>query len=321
MAVTAQAKPLDIWISSFQDQLYYEGMVKLYKAEVDDSFEAKVQSFGFREMPEKLAVSIKTGINPPDVVQLDEVLFGAFLGGDVPFVDLGDRIKMAKLDKDIAKSRQSLFAYKGKTYGIPQSLSAMVLYYRTDLFKEMGIDPATLTTWEKLVDTGKMVVADNGKAMIALDPTYFGILLRQRDSDLFGRDGSVYPDREAAIEILGWMRAQMESRVGMVPERASIFDPLFFNSAVQYGEVLTVVGADWYGLDMLQQFTPDLKGKWGAMPLPAWKMPDGQSCARYAGVGSLALYRCFAARETTAGMDLSWPGCCKKPDGPSAWRW
>ena len=74
-----QAKPLDIWISSFQDQLYYENMVKLYKESVDKDFEAKVQAFGFREMPEKLAVSIKTGINPPDVVQLDEVLFGAFL--------------------------------------------------------------------------------------------------------------------------------------------------------------------------------------------------------------------------------------------------
>ena len=67
-----QAKPLDIWISSFQDQLYYEGMVKLYKETVDNEFEAKVQSFGFREMPEKLAASVKTGINPPDVVQLDE---------------------------------------------------------------------------------------------------------------------------------------------------------------------------------------------------------------------------------------------------------
>ena len=163
LAGTVQAKPLDIWISSFQDQLYYESMVKLYKAKVDKAFEAKVQSFGFREMPEKLAVSIKTGINPPDVVQLDEVLFGAFLGGDVPFADLNARIKKAKLDKDIAKSRQSLFAYKGKTYGIPQSLSAMVLYYRADLFKELGIDPATLTTWDKFVAAGKTVVKDHGK--------------------------------------------------------------------------------------------------------------------------------------------------------------
>ena len=71
---SVQAKPVDIWISSFQDQLYYENMVKLYKEKVDKNFEAKVQAFGFREMPEKLAVSIKTGINPPDVVQLDEAV-------------------------------------------------------------------------------------------------------------------------------------------------------------------------------------------------------------------------------------------------------
>ena len=70
---SVQAKPVDIWISSFQDQLYYENMVKLYKEKVDKNFAAKVQAFGFREMPEKLAVSIKTGINPPDVVQLDEL--------------------------------------------------------------------------------------------------------------------------------------------------------------------------------------------------------------------------------------------------------
>ena len=283
-----QAKPLDIWISSFQDQLYYENMVKLYKATVDKDFEAKVQAFGFREMPEKLAVSVKTGINPPDVVQLDEVLFGAFLAGDVPFLDLSDRIKKAKLNQDIAKSRQNLFAYKGKNYGLPQSLSAMVLYYRSDLLKELNIDPISLTTWDKFVSIGEKVVKDHSKAMIALDPTYFGILLRQRDSDLFGKDGSVYPDREAAIEILAWLQNLKKSGVGMVPERASIFDPLFFNSAVQFGEVLTVVGADWYGLDMLQQFTPDLKGKWGVMPLPAWKLPNGKLSRRtstFAGQG------------------------------------
>ena len=73
-----QAKPLDIWISSFQDQLYYENMVKLYKATVDKDFEAKVQAFGFREMPEKLAVSVKTGINPPDVCNLTKFFLVRF---------------------------------------------------------------------------------------------------------------------------------------------------------------------------------------------------------------------------------------------------
>src|ERR1043165_5629028 len=107
------AKPLEIWISSYADKVYYEEMVKLYQVK-NPKFEAKVSAFGFREMPDKLAVTIKTGVNPPDIVQLDEVLFGMYLAGQVPFVDLTERVKKAKLDKDIVPQRLSLFAYHGK---------------------------------------------------------------------------------------------------------------------------------------------------------------------------------------------------------------
>jgi len=90
-----QARPLEIWISSFQDKVYYENMVKLYQKKAGTNFQANVHAYGFREMPDKLAVAIKTGQNPPDVVQLDEVLFGTYLAGEVPFVDLADRVKKA----------------------------------------------------------------------------------------------------------------------------------------------------------------------------------------------------------------------------------
>ena len=56
-------------------------------------------------MPDKLTVAIKTGANPPDVVQLDEVLFGTYLTGEVPFVELSDRIKESKIDQDIVPQR------------------------------------------------------------------------------------------------------------------------------------------------------------------------------------------------------------------------
>ena len=82
----------------------------------------------------------------------------------------------------------------------------------------------------KLVSIGEKVVKDHGKAMIALDLTYFGIYCDSAKVVWQGRLGLSH--REAAIEVLGWMRKQMESGVGMVPERAWIFDPLFFNSAV-----------------------------------------------------------------------------------------
>jgi len=284
-----QAEPLEIWISSFQDKVYYEDMTRLYQKEVDQEFEANVHAYGFREMPDKLAVAIKTGVNPPDVVQLDEVLFGTYLGGKIPFLDLTERVKKAGLNENLLRQRLELFTYQGKIRGLSQSLSAQMLYYRTDLFAEHGLTPEDFTTWEEVIRQGEKL-AEKRQALIALDPTYFEILLRQRGTDLFGPDGKPFPDRDIAIDTLRWLRELHKKEIGVMPERGSIFDPVFFNTLVASGEVLCIIGADWYGLDMIQQFTPDLKGKWGIMPLPTWKLKDGSRGPRtsaFAGQGLL----------------------------------
>ena len=300
-AIRLHAEPLEIWISSFQDKVYYEEIVKLYQSSVDKDFKANIHAFGFREMPDKLAVAIKTKANPPDIVQLDEVLFGTYLAGEVPFVELSERVKKAGLDKEISPQRLPLFGYKGKIYGLPQSLSAMVLYYRKDLFEELEIAPDDISTWDSFLYHGKRLI-DKGQSMIALDPTYFEILLRQRGSDLFDEDGNVFPDEEIAADTLRWLRDVNQDAIGILPDRASIFDPVFFNSAVSSGEILCIIGADWYGLDMLQQFTPELEGKWGAMPLPAWIKKDGNLSSRtstFAGQG-LLIYK------ESPQIDKSW---------------
>jgi len=283
------AEPVNLWISSFQDKTYYEKMVKEYQAKVDSEFKADIQAFGFREMPDKLAIAIKTGTDPPDIVQLDEVLFGTYLADEVPFVNLAERVQKAELDKGIVPQRLKLFAKGDAIYGLPQSLSAMVLYYRTDLFKEHGIDPEDISTWDDFVDTGRELAKKN-QALIALDPTYFEILLRQKGADWFDRAGRMFPDEAEAESVMNWLYMLNDEGIGLIPERASIFDPVFFSSMVNYGEVLSIIGADWYGLDMIQQFSPELKGKWGVMPLPAWKdrfgVP-GRRTSTFAGQGLL----------------------------------
>ncbi len=300
-ASAAEKKPLEIWISSFQDKVYYDSMVKLYQEKVDKDFQANVSAFGFREMPDKLAVAIKTGVNPPDVVQLDEVLFGVYLNGKTPFLDLTDRIKKADLDKNILPNRLKLFSWKDKTFGVPQSLSAVVMYYRTDLFEKYNLTPDDFKTWDDFVEKGDELAAKH-QALIALDPMYFDILLRQRNTDWFGKDGKPFPDEVKAIDTMKWLVDLHKQQIGIVPERASIFDPVFFSSSVASGEVLCLMGADWYGLDMLQQFTPELSGKWGVMPLPAWKDANGVAGRRtstFAGQG-LLIY------EGTKQPDESW---------------
>jgi len=61
-----------------------------------------------------------------------------------------------------------------------------------------------------------------------------------------------------------------KDRVGLIPDRGTIFEPEFFNSYVANNGVLAVIGADWYGLDMIKNMDPKHAGKWKAMPLPVW---------------------------------------------------
>ena len=72
------AKELVIWISSFQDQVYYEQMGELYSRSDEKDVTINVKAYGFREMPDKLGVAIRSGQGIPDMVQLDETFFGVF---------------------------------------------------------------------------------------------------------------------------------------------------------------------------------------------------------------------------------------------------
>ena len=77
-----------------------------------------------------------------------------------------------------------------------------------------------------------------------------------------------------------------------MPDRGSVFDPVFFSGDLESGEVLCVAGADWYGLDLFQQFAPGMDGLWGMMPLPAWlddTGKEGPRTATFAGQGLMIL--------------------------------
>jgi arabinosaccharide transport system substrate-binding protein len=291
--VRAQPKPLQIWVTSQNDVKYYQSMADLYRQSAQGPFEAEVRAYGHTEMPDKLAIAIKTGVNVPDVVQLDEIFFSLYLNGEIPFVDLTTRVAEAGLDRTIAPQRKHLFEYRGRMYGLPQSLSGIVLYYRDDLFAQAKITPAELDSWEKFRAAGRRVKSAGGPSLLSLDWSYFEILLRQRGFDVFDSAGNPTLDSPVAAETLEWLVAMRNEGVGLVPDRGSIFEPAFFGGDVLHNETMAIIGAEWYGLDMIQNFAPSLKGQWRAMPLPVWtdQASKGRSAtSSFAGEG-LLVYR------------------------------
>ena len=292
---------LVLWISSFQDQVYYEKMADLF-AKKTKGFELEVKAYGFREMPDKLGVALRTGEGIPDMVQLDETFFGVFLNGPSPFLELTDLAKKSNLYKTLHPRRLEVFTYKGQLLGLPQSLSAMVLYYRKDLFEEFKIKPGDLKTWKDVAEIGEELQESQGQRFLALDGTLFDVLLRQRGTDLFNKKGKFLPDEKVAVEVLQEFAEMSQAQVAVMPDRGSIFDPVFFSGDLETGEVLCVAGADWYGLDLFQQFAPGMEGIWGMMPLPTWEKADGTLGPRTATFAGQGLMICKA----TKNKDNAW---------------
>ena len=288
--LTVSAQELTIWVSSAADKAYYESMAETYRAEGNPDFSLTVQAYGFTEMADKLALAIRTGQNPPDIVQLDENFFSLYLSGDeVPFVDLTERLESSGLAEEIVPERLSVFSYGGRTYGVPQSLSAVVLYYRSDIFAEHGVSAEEIETWDDFMRLGGEVVEASGaEALITLDPAYWEMLLRQRGSDLYDADGALQVESEDSLEVLQWLLELKESGLANEPPRGSIYDPPYLTQVLAGDQVLSVMSPDWFGLDYLKGIVPEMAGEWRAMPLPAWA---GDLTARrtssYAGQGLL----------------------------------
>ena len=253
-------------------------------------------------MPDKLGVALRTGEGIPDMVQLDETFFGVFLNGPSPFLNLTNLAQKAKLDKTLHPRRLEVFTYKGQLLGLPQSLSAMVLYYRKDLFEEFKIKPGDLKTWKDVAEIGEELQESQGQRFLALDGTLFDVLLRQRGTDLFDKKGKFLPDEKVAVEVLQEFAEMSQAQVAVMPDRGSIFDPVFFSGDLETGEVLCVAGADWYGLDLFQQFAPGMEGIWGMMPLPTWEKADGTLGPRTATFAGQGLMICKA----TKNKDNAW---------------
>lgn len=301
-AMADDSEPLKIWISSAADLHDYENMVKMYQEQVDPNFKAEIYAYGFMDMVNKLFAVMQTGIDPPDIVQMDENLVGLFLGFEqVPFIDLTERVTESGIQENILPQRMALFSFNDRIYGIPQSLSAAVLYYRADRFEQLGINPDDLKTWDDFVEIGLKVRESGAEFMTALDHSYYQILLRQRGGDVVDSDGNLAITSDLSIDTIEWIVGLLEKEIATLPSRGTLFDGLFMGAEID--SVLTLIGPDWFGLDYLKYMATHMSGEWRAMPLPQWN-DDVSSDRRTSSYGGQGLLIYGGSKNVDASWDF-----------------
>jgi multiple sugar transport system substrate-binding protein len=222
----------------------------------------------------KISNSVEAG-NAPDVAGIEYGMVPEFASQGL-LEDLTDQVGEL-VAEEFPEGLGDLVSPGGRFWTVPADATPQLLYYRTDLFDQAGVDvPAT---WEEFARAAEEIKDHDGGVRIlnipqTADPFHVTSLAWQGGSRGFGTEGDAWTvniNDEAAQRVAGYWD-------GLVTEDLVHHYPAWSEEetmAVAQGASAAFIGAPWSGAGMLAKW-PDLAGKWAVAPLPSW---DGQPAA------------------------------------------
>ncbi len=218
----------------------------------------------------KIIPPLTAGMGAPDIIQMQQRDFPNFLlKFPDQFVDLSDKL-MAHKD-DFAQNAWKTVEQDGKAYAIPWDIGPSAVWYRKDYFEQAGIDPKTLTTWDKFITAGKQLQSKLPKVKMTTedftatgDIDVFYQLMNELSGGFYNENGDVDFAKPANIQALEMVKKFKDEGIAL---NTPSWDERV--RAVVNGDVATVIYPVWYAGTISHQ-AEDQKGKWGVMPLPAF---------------------------------------------------
>ena len=263
------------------------------------AFEAKhhctveLQVVDWRALQSRLQSAIQVGAAVPDTVELIDGSMSFFIKGrveDVGLVDLTDRLRQSGLHDQLVVNRFAKWSSRGHIFALPHDVHPTMLAYRKDIVQQLGIDVGKLTTWDEFARVGREVVTkdldgDGTPDRYMLDLPADGgdvlqLLALQRGGQFFNEAGDVAFDSDAFVEAICWYikQSQGDGRISF---------PVGWGQnlakAMSDGLVLFYFCPDWRTMQF-EMDVPNLKGKLGLMPLPAWES-GGRRTSTWGGTG------------------------------------
>lgn len=173
---------------------------------------------------------------------------------------------------NLAPAKLNTATLNGKYYAMPWDIGPVVLYYRRDLFKQAGVNPGSLRTWDDYLKAASVIKAKTGADMLPLskaknDARLLETLLWQQGSGYVDATGAVTLDKDPrAAKALNLIQSLYKS--GASADIESWTDSWY--KAIAGGQVATLPMAAWMGGFLKSWIAPKTEGQWGVLPLPAF---------------------------------------------------
>lgn len=297
-AVDANAQTIRMW--TFLDPSGQTGREIVLKKLIE-SFEAEnpgvnvqVEPQVWQQLSDKFLAAHQTG-NAPDVVWMhssrvmDGIQLGALANLDELFVKNWSEEEIEDIDGALWRYGATSYAH----YHIMHSLAAVGQFYRTDLFEEAGIDPASLTTWDKFIEaaqklterdaSGKVVRWGYGHAYPTVgsnSPIMVNVMLEEQ-GNIFDENGQAVWATPAGVKGLQ-LQLDMIRQYRIVPDTAvslvsdDVYDQfsagrtaIVRGSSVRLPRAMDALGADNVGYLRTPSFT---EGKYAPAEVVGWSV-------------------------------------------------
>lgn len=293
---------IDVWMLAGRDQS------NILKTMIDDTFTAKY------------GIGVNVRLVSADVL-LPSVVAGT--GPDVALtVNQGDPINYAlrgasvdltqfegwdEIASQYSESGFIPFEYDGGVYAIPETMNFNVLFYRTDIMEELGLEVPE--TWDDVIEMLPVLQKSNMSfglpstertinSTIVPDTSAMMSIMYQNGATLYNEDASAtLIDDEKAVEAFEFY-TMLYTNYGL-PKK---FD---FANRFRSGEMPIGI-ADYNTYNTLAVFAPEIRGLWEFALVPGTKNADGSIDRSVAWWGQASMMLSSADNKDAAWTFLKW---------------
>ncbi|MFJ6406704.1 ABC transporter substrate-binding protein [Streptomyces hydrogenans] len=166
----------------------------------------------------------------------------------------------------------------GAVRALPWEVNPLGLFYRHDYFEKAGVDPASLTSWDDLIEAGPRIRAAAGAQLLGLDKPgtaqdldFFQSLMLLQGAFYFDAEGRITLASPAAVQALTVIKRLNDA--GLVADTAGEGT---WKRLVGQGKLATAPYPAW-AIEYLATKFPAQKGRWRVMPSPAAVPGGGRS--------------------------------------------
>lgn len=266
--VWAEEKKLVVWGWDYRATKDIAPQIEEFeKAYPDVKIEAV--DLGAEDLHNKLLASLLAGTGAPDVSFEVDIYARKYYGTPMilPLSDVYPNYK-----EEFVQGLSYRWEYNGELWGIPYDTGPFIVFYRKDVFDELGVEFPD--NWQDFLEVGKKVTKPGERYMgFFYQADQFAAIVQSRGGMVTSIQDEVLFNNPIAVETLEFIRSLVKEY--QITEYASPWDPAGFEK-VKTGRWVSLPIWFWYQSFGLKDvaYNPEFDGKWRVAPTLRWTKND-----------------------------------------------